>query len=26
VIDVDGEILADFSAEDLEEWWARMGF
>jgi glutaredoxin len=26
VIDVDGEILADFSAEDLEEWWDRMGF
>jgi monothiol glutaredoxin len=25
-IDVDGHILADFGADELEEWWARMGF
>ncbi len=26
VIDVDGEILADFGAEELEAWWKEMGF
>ena len=26
VIDVDGEILADFGADELEEWWNKMGF
>ena len=26
VIDVDGEVLADFGADELEEWWKEMGF
>jgi len=26
VIDVDGEILADFGADELEAWWQQMGF
>jgi len=26
VIDVDGEILADFGADELEEWWKKEGF
>jgi glutaredoxin len=26
VIDVDGEILADFGADELEAWWKEMGF
>ena len=26
VIDVDGEILADFGADELEEWWKEQGF
>jgi glutathione S-transferase len=26
VIDVDGEVLADFGAEELENWWKEMGF
>ena len=26
VIDVDGEILADFGADELEEWWKQQGF
>lgn len=26
VIDVDGEVLADFGADELEEWWRKMGF
>lgn len=26
VIDVDGEVLADFGADELEEWWKDMGF
>jgi glutaredoxin 3 len=25
-IDVDGHILADFGAEELSEWWTKMGF
>ena len=25
-IDVDGEILADFGADELEAWWKKMGF
>jgi glutaredoxin 3 len=25
-IDVDGHILADFGADELEEWWRRMEF
>lgn len=25
-IDVDGHILADFGAEELEDWWSRMKF
>lgn len=25
-IDVDGEILADFGADELEAWWGEMGF
>ena len=25
-IDVDGHILADFGADELEEWWKRMEF
>ena len=25
-IDVDGEILADFGADELEKWWAKQGF
>jgi monothiol glutaredoxin len=25
-IDVDGHILADFGADELEEWWSRMKF
>jgi glutaredoxin 3 len=25
-IDVDGEILADFGADELEEWWAEKGY
>jgi glutaredoxin 3 len=25
-IDVDGHILADFGADELEAWWKRMGF
>lgn len=25
-IDVDGHILADFGADELEVWWKRMGF
>ncbi len=25
-IDVDGEILADFGADELEAWWAELGF
>jgi glutaredoxin len=25
-IDVDGHILADFGADELEEWWQRMEF
>ena len=25
-IDVDGHILADFGAEELSEWWAKMAF
>ena len=25
-IDVDGHILADFGADELEVWWDRMGF
>lgn len=25
-IDVDGEILADFGADELEEWWEEKGF
>lgn len=26
VIDVDGEILADFDVEELEAWWKERGF
>ena len=26
VIDVDGEVLADFGADELEAWWTEMGF
>jgi monothiol glutaredoxin len=26
VIDVDGEILADFGADELEEWWKQQDF
>ena len=26
VIDVDGEVLADFGADELEAWWKDMGF
>ena len=26
VIDVDGEVLADFGADELEVWWKDMGF
>ncbi|MCP5520472.1 MAG: glutaredoxin family protein [Verrucomicrobiales bacterium] len=26
VIDVDGEILADFGVEELEVWWRNQGF
>ena len=26
VIDVDGEILADFGADELEVWWKKQGF
>lgn len=25
-IDVDGEILADFGADELESWWAKQGY
>lgn len=25
-IDVDGNILADFSADELEDWWSKMKF
>jgi glutaredoxin len=25
-IEVDGRVLADFGAEELEEWWAEQGF
>lgn len=25
-IDVDGHVLADFGADELEAWWKRMGF
>ena len=25
-IDVDGEILADFGADELEAWWAKKGW
>jgi glutaredoxin 3 len=25
-IDVDGEILADFGADELETWWRKKGF
>ncbi|RBP47546.1 glutaredoxin [Roseimicrobium gellanilyticum] len=25
-IDVDGEILADFGADELEEWWEEKGY
>jgi monothiol glutaredoxin len=25
-IEVDGEILADFGADELEAWWREMGF
>jgi len=25
-IDVDGEVLADFGADELEVWWKRSGF
>jgi monothiol glutaredoxin len=25
-IDVDGKILADFGADELEHWWKRQGF
>lgn len=26
VIEVDGEVLADFGAEELEAWWKERGF
>jgi glutaredoxin len=26
VIDVDGEVLADFGVDELEAWWTKMGF
>ena len=26
VIDVDGEVLADFGADELEAWWKKRGF
>ena len=26
VIDVDGEVLADFGADELAAWWKEMGF
>jgi glutaredoxin 3 len=26
VIDVDGEVLADFGADELKAWWKEMGF
>ena len=26
VIDVDGEVLADFGADELEAWWRERGF
>jgi len=26
VIEVDGEILADFGVDELEEWWKKHGF
>jgi len=26
VIDVDGEILADFGADELDEWWQKQGY
>ena len=26
VIDVDGAVLADFDADELEAWWKEMGF
>ena len=26
VIDVDGEVLADFGVDELEEWWRKMEF
>jgi len=26
VIEVDGHVLADFGAEELEAWWKKMGF
>jgi arsenate reductase-like glutaredoxin family protein len=26
VLDVDGEVLADFGAEELAEWWNQQGF
>ncbi len=26
VIEVDGEVLADFGAEELAEWWKEQGF
>lgn len=25
-IEVDGHVLADFGADELESWWQRMGF
>jgi len=25
-IEVDGEVLADFGADELEEWWAARGY
>jgi glutaredoxin len=25
-IDVDGEVLADFGADELEAWWTKQGF
>lgn len=25
-IDVDGHVLADFGADELEAWWKKMGF
>ena len=25
-IDVDGHVLADFGADELEAWWDKMGF